>query len=324
MSNPRIQYVTVLLPTYNLAEYLKYAIKSILNQSFRKFELLIVDDGSTDNTVDIVKSFNDSRIVYLQKAHTGLSNTMNYGLRKARYDWIAIMEADDIAFPTRLEKEIDFMNKNPEFSVVSCWYAVFKNSRISYIVPTPNSHNKIIHQLALHSPICNQGVIYNKREIVALGGYDNNLREYDLWLRIKDDVKYYNIPELLMLVRFREDSLTNHSVTEHKRIVYLSQSPFYKIGLDKEFGLNSESKQIEIKAWREWFYGHKSKARNYWIKKPLILLKPKIILGYILSFLPNKYLVLVQRLNLRYRIKYIFTDRNLKRKLKYVITKVYD
>jgi len=315
MNKHRVTFLSVLLPTYNLSHYLGCAISSILCQSYKNFELLIIDDGSTDNTTDIVHSFNDSRIKYLYKRHTGLSDTMNYGLRLAKSDWIAIMEADDIAVPLRFEKEIKILNENKDYSVVSCSYAVFMNSKILYIVQNSPHHDQIIKQMALHSPICNQGVIYNKELVTRNGGYDTKKREYDLWLRIKDDAKFYNITEPLMLVRRRKDSLTNYSISQHKRIVYESQKPFYIKGLDKEFDIHSEKEQINVKNWREWFYGSKKEARNCWLNKPVLLLNPKILVAFFLTFLSQSLLTKFQLIRLKYRLLYVFVKREIKGKL---------
>ncbi len=97
--------ITVLLPTFNSGEYLSTSIKSILEQTYTDFEFLIVDDGSTDSTENIVKSFKDKRIKYLKKKRTSLPDTLNYGLKHAKYEWIARMDADDFALPNRLEEQ---------------------------------------------------------------------------------------------------------------------------------------------------------------------------------------------------------------------------
>jgi len=318
MTDQRVKFLSVLLPTYNLSKYLSCAISSILNQSYTEFELLIIDDGSTDNTTDIVKSFKDPRIKYFYKSHTGLSDTMNYGLSIAKSDWIAIMEADDIALPLRFEKEVNILNESENYTVVSCSFAVFMNSKILYVVKNPQHHNQIIKQMALHSPICNQGVIYNKNLVVQNGGYVKKRREYDLWLRIKEDAQFYNIPEPLMLVRRRKDSLTNSSISDHKRIVYWSQKPFYDFDLDREFNIRSKEEQIKIKGWREWFYGTKHEARKIWLTKPMLLLNPKIFSAFLLTFLSNALLNSFQSARFKYRILYIFVNREIRKKLREV------
>jgi glycosyltransferase involved in cell wall biosynthesis len=97
-------FITVLLPVYNSQPYVGAAIKSMLNQTYDQFELLIIDDGSTDNTASVVKSFNDDRINYLYKEHTGLAESLNFGLQKAKYNYIARMDSDDISHENRLDE----------------------------------------------------------------------------------------------------------------------------------------------------------------------------------------------------------------------------
>ena len=132
-----IKFLSVVMPTYNCGEYIHFAVSSILKQSFKRFEFIIVDDGSTDNTEEIANSFKDSRIRYFKLEHKGFVDSANFGISEASSDWIASMDADDIALPERFEKQVDYLNKNPELSFTSCWYAVFSGNKNSYIVRTP-------------------------------------------------------------------------------------------------------------------------------------------------------------------------------------------
>ena len=130
--------------------------------------ILIIDDGSTDETPEIVSSFNDSRIKYFLRKHYGFSNAANFGLNLAINEYVARMDADDLALPERLQVQVDFLNKYPEYDVVSCWYAMFSKQNISYVVKTPIRHNQIVDRLALHSDICHPGVIFPKSKILPL------------------------------------------------------------------------------------------------------------------------------------------------------------
>ena len=98
--------VSVLITTYNCAPYIAQAVQSILNQTFQYFEFLIVDDGSTDNTEDIVKSFSDKRIRYIKRNHFGRAAGLNFGLKNSSNEIIALMDADDISHPQRLELQL--------------------------------------------------------------------------------------------------------------------------------------------------------------------------------------------------------------------------
>ncbi len=123
--------VSVLLPTYNAAEFLNYSIKSILNQTYKDYELLIIDDGSTDNTTEVVSNFADDRINYVKKSHSGLASSLNYGLKIAKYDWVARMDADDIAHPERLENQVCYIDDSINL-IISSWAFIFRGEKILF------------------------------------------------------------------------------------------------------------------------------------------------------------------------------------------------
>ena len=108
-----IARVTVLMPAYNAGSYIAEAIRSVLAQSFTDFELLIVNDGSTDNTGRIIRSFTDSRITVIDQANQGIAAALNTGLSKAKAPYIARFDADDICLPGRLQNQFDFLSYTP-------------------------------------------------------------------------------------------------------------------------------------------------------------------------------------------------------------------
>lgn len=115
--------VTVFIPVYNAEEYLKETIDSVLKQTYTNFEIVIVNDGSTDRSVEIAESFMDPRIhLYHNEGNRGLPYTRNRGLALARGEYIAFLDADDIALPDRLQTEVEFLEKHPEFHLVGSWY----------------------------------------------------------------------------------------------------------------------------------------------------------------------------------------------------------
>ena len=110
------------MPVYNTKEeYLREAIESILNQTFTDFEFIIVNDGSTNNAEDVILSYKDERIVYIKQENQGVSIASNNGWNKAKGEYIARMDSDDVSFPDRLEKQIQFLEDNPEYSLVGGW-----------------------------------------------------------------------------------------------------------------------------------------------------------------------------------------------------------
>ena len=322
MLKDKIRNLTVLLPTYNSGEYLQYSIRSILKQTFRKFELLIIDDGSNDDTEKVINGFSDSRIRYVKKEHEGLATTLNYGLSIAKYDWVARMDADDICHPERLAKQISVVNKGENF--ISCtWAAFFRDNKILFTVETPINSEELKRRLALHCYINHPSVLYNKNFILSNGGYNSKLKvyeDYELWLRILNDVFFDVIPECLLFVRYVPDSLSKQKFSRHKEEILYTQNKYYP--LTNKLKYIDDQERIGLLSWREWFYGDKNKARKYWIQNPSLLLKLKVTSAFLLSFLPVKYLVLIQKLNIKYRINYILKGRKLNRSLEsFIITK---
>ena len=320
-----INSLSILMPTYNCAPFIESAIKSILNQTFKEFEFLIIDDGSYDETSEIVSRFKDSRIKYFLRKHFGFSNAANFGLNLANNEYIARMDADDLALPERLQVQVDFLNKHPEYDVISCWYALFSKKNISYLVKTPISHNNIIDRLALHSDICHPGVVFSKRTIHTLGGYKNKTREdYDLWLRIKDKVKFYNIPEVLMLLRDRADSLSRFSIDENNYLVRTAQKKYYTFNPQSNEKIKGFENLYELEGWREWFYGNKTKARVIWKTNNMINIKKlNLLIAYFLTFSPLVIFNKIRNFRIKYRFNYIFnTSKTVKNKLESLIKEI--
>ena len=112
--------ITVLMPAYNAAEYIAEAIESVLLQTFSDFELLIINDGSTDDTANIIRSFSDKRIVLIQQENQGVAAALNNGLLHARAEYIARFDADDICFPERLQIQVQFLDDNMDHVLTGC------------------------------------------------------------------------------------------------------------------------------------------------------------------------------------------------------------
>ena len=130
------------MPVYNAERHLSESIKSILNQSFSEFEFLIINDGSSDGSREIIKSFNDSRIVlHDNNRNFGLTKSLNIGLNLAKGRYIARMDADDISYQNRLEKQYQFMENNPDIGFCGTWYKKIGDS--SKILKTPINPEKI-------------------------------------------------------------------------------------------------------------------------------------------------------------------------------------
>ena len=292
--------ISVILPTYNSESTLSIAVNSILKQTFREFELLVIDDGSTDNTEIIINSFRDSRIKVFKTEHQGLPKILNLGISLASNNFIARMDADDIALSTRFEEQIKAIKK---YDFVSSWFGVVNNNnKLLYIIKNPTSHDEIRDKLALHSVFCHPAAMYRKDAIVELGGYsDTCLEDYDLWLRAINKFKFYNIPQILLFYRMHKRSITGS--TNLKSYHYSLQDKYYK-DLTKCFGIENPLEQKLTYAWREFFYGDKGKARRLWTEKSDIQKDLRIIIAKYLTFLPKPMFEFMLHLRIRQRLDF--------------------
>jgi len=145
MSDPNIIKLSVILPTYNGGKYLKLAVTSILNQSFKNFEIIILDDGSTDGSIDVLRSFNDKRIQILSDGkNRGLSYRLNEGIKLSKGQYLARMDADDISFPDRFEKQLDYLENNPTVDLLSTRVVVFNDyGNLIGLLPFKSNHKSI-------------------------------------------------------------------------------------------------------------------------------------------------------------------------------------
>jgi glycosyltransferase involved in cell wall biosynthesis len=279
------EYISVVMSVYNEEKYISAAIKSILNQTYPYFEFIIINDGSTDNSESIIKSFKDERIVYKKIEKVNFSKALNEGLNIAKYNYVARMDADDISLPDRFEKQIKFMVENPDVQVLSSGYALFKNKIISHIHKLPQNDRDIKEQLNYSGSVCHAGSIYSKNYILQFGGYNESLdmlEDMDLWLRIRKETKFHNLDEVLYLIRIKENSMTSKESLKPKqffRDIYLKH-------FDKNY-YSDYAKSDEDYAILLYKFSNKNEFREYVLNKK-ILFSPKIFLLYIWSFLPGK------------------------------------
>lgn len=183
--------ISVLTSCFNAAAFLAESIESILGQTYRDFEYLLIDDGSTDATLDILNQYaaRDDRIVLVRKSNSGLCDSLNVGLRIARGDWIARLDADDVAMPQRLQAQLDFVTRNPEVVLLgSSSIEVDVHGRPMKVQRFPSSHARLTRNLErLHRFFAHSAAFFSVRRACELGGYRNRMflsEDWDLWLRL--------------------------------------------------------------------------------------------------------------------------------------------
>lgn len=214
--NPKI---SVVMPVYNGERYLKEAMESVLNQTFKDFEFIIINDGSTDSTEKIIQGFSDPRIVYLDNGgNLGLSRSFNRGIQVARGEYIARMDADDISLPDRFEKQIKFLEANPQIGVLGSNIKIIGTNKI---FKRPENHKAIKWQSLLSTPVVHPTVMA-RANILKNNPYDDKLHnseDYELWSRLifEKDAGFANLQEPLLLYRVFPKSFTQ-SLDPDKKI----------------------------------------------------------------------------------------------------------
>jgi glycosyltransferase involved in cell wall biosynthesis len=198
--------VSIILPTYNGADRISESIKSVLNQTYTNWELLVIDDGSKDNTKEIVENFakSEPRIKYIKNENNlGIQKTLNKGIREAKGEYIARIDDDDIWCDLKkLEKQVGFLEKNKDYVLVGTGVIVVDESGkelFRYLVPV--SDYDIRERILGKNCFVHSSVVFRKAVVLGLGGYGEgsdvrNMEDYDLWHSSQSDDKGYNLSNL--------------------------------------------------------------------------------------------------------------------------------
>jgi len=201
--------VSVLMSVYNNEKYILDSIKSIIKQSYKNIEIIIINDCSDDKSRELIRSFNDSRIkLYDNKKNIGLTKSLNKGIKKCRGKYIARIDADDIMHPKRIEKQVEFMEKKNKVAVLGTALTLIdENNKI--IGKRDYPVNKIKRIILRRNPLAHPSVMIRKN-MLPKKGYDERLKtaqDYDLWLRINKKNKIANLSEYLLKYRLHEKAI---------------------------------------------------------------------------------------------------------------------
>lgn len=204
MNNP---VISVVMPVYNGARYIRESIESILNQTYKDFELIIINDGSTDNSEEIVLSYTDPRIVYLKnEVNSKICVTLNRGLDAARGEYIARLDCDDIAMPNRLERQKQYLDEHPEIGIVGSDIITFgegREDRYFDFVHDPDGCRAglLFNTCFAHPAVMMRTSIIREHNLHYREEY-KGLEDFEMWWRISQHAKMTNIPEAL--IRYRK------------------------------------------------------------------------------------------------------------------------
>ena len=206
--------VSVLMPVYNAAPYVEQAIRSILEQTVLDFELLIFNDGSTDESSSVIQSIQDQRIqLYNAQENCGYVAHLNEGLRLARGKYIARMDADDIALPERFAKQVELLENNPSIGLCGTAYVTFGSQQ--QFVPVPVDDQQVREFMLRDCPMGHPTVMFRKTVVDQYGlQYDRDFmpaEDYRLWVEFSKVSSIQNIPEALLLYRVHPHQISAYA-----------------------------------------------------------------------------------------------------------------
>jgi glycosyltransferase involved in cell wall biosynthesis len=213
--------ISVVLPVYNCKEYIKDSVTSILQQTYKNFELIIVDDGSNDGTSGILNNFKDKRIrLYKNKYNRGLIYSLNKALNKSKGQFIARMDADDICEINRFQKQINYFDANKEISVVgSAATLIDNNNRVYRKYLYPLNDNLIKWSMFFSCSVCHPSSMIRRYVFKKINGYNLKAKfaeDYDLWFRlIKKKYKFANLQESLLKLRKHRRNISIENFNAH-------------------------------------------------------------------------------------------------------------
>jgi len=309
--------ITVLMPAYNAGKYIREAIESVLQQTHKNLELLIVNDGSTDDTVSVVLSFNDPRIALVNKEHEGIAQALNTGLRLADGHYVARFDADDICMPDRLEKQFNFLQDHPDYVLTGsdAEYILENGEYLFSFKCIAHSNEEIQRNMYVYCPFIHSSVMYNKHEVIKAGGYNvhaHNFEDYLLWTALAKTGKMQNLREPLIKVRFNPASVTIDEKWRGDRFRKLKRAATTRGSITREEGdeILAIIKKQDISKIKEGAYHalcckkfladnfQPSKARTH-VRKAISIrpLRLDNYLLYAVSYMPESFIAWLHQLS---------------------------
>lgn len=205
--------VSVVLPLFNAERFLGEAVASILAQTFADFELLAIDDGSTDRSIEILYRYSsDARVRVFQRSHRGQPAAMNFGCAVAQGKYIARMDADDISLAARFERQVEFLDRHPNIAILGTQLERIREDGTHIdVTNVPLEHAEIAANMQKYCCMFHPTVMMRAEAVRSLGGYRTAFvaaEDHDLWLRASERFELANLPEILLKYRIHTQSLS--------------------------------------------------------------------------------------------------------------------
>ncbi|MFN4300150.1 MAG: glycosyltransferase family 2 protein [Thermaurantimonas sp.] len=232
--------VSVILSVYNAQPYLAECIESVLGQSYKNFEFLIVDDGSTDASWEIIGHYSDGRIRAFKIENSGVARAKNYLLEKARGRWIAIIDADDVWNPLKLEIQLKYLEKHPEYILVGSFAQIIdKDGNHLHIEPKVTDGLTITRLIQQKNLFTHSSVVYSRQAAAEVGGYNTAvhqyLADYELMKVLCAKGKAVNLPVALVKYRIVPHSVTTEFRPKNKKTSFRIRMANYHYSLARVY-----------------------------------------------------------------------------------------
>lgn len=236
--------ISVIIPAYNYGRYIRTAIDSVLVQTLPASEIIVVDDGSTDDTEGEVRSYG-SRVVYVKQSNSGVSVARNHGVGIAKGEYIAFLDPDDYWYPWKLEVQHQYLEGHPDVGVVTGNVLGFTSEdnipRISGVTGNiPDVIEYTFQELYLKNRVTTSAVMMSSQIFRKVGGFDSRWHgpeDFDLWLKISRDSKIVRLPVNLVAYRFHESSLSHKIEEMERQVVALLENHRSRLSAHEDFRL---------------------------------------------------------------------------------------
>lgn len=224
--------ISVIIPAYNCEKTIKLTIESVLNQTFTDFELIVINDGSQDSTLDIVSQIQDSRIKVFSFENAGGNVSRNRGLHRAVGNFVSFLDADDIWTSDKLASQLQALQDNPEAKVAYSWTDYIDENGEFLVTGTHTNINGDIYEKLLVNNFLENGsnpLIY-KKALIELNGFDESLpaaQDWDMWLRLADKFNFVCVPSVQILYRVSAKSLSSHLARQEKACLFVLNRAYH-------------------------------------------------------------------------------------------------
>lgn len=311
--------VSVVIPVYNGAKYLREACESVLSQTYEPLELIVVDDGSTDDSPQVIRSYG-SRVASIRQDNGGVSRARNTGIQAAKGEYVAFLDQDDWFLPDKIARQVERFRADGSLGLVHTGILQYSSESQSYVkgiyqnISTDPLEGWCYDRLLFANGIINSSVMVRKTALTLSGGFDetmpgNTIQDYDLWLRIARRFPLCYVPESLTVIRLHREQGTWDRRAMLKEEVRLMERVLTIEELGQSAALRARMAQLlESLGMANLDAGDNSMARHYFVKAMHSQRTRRRIMLCLASFVPHSCLDRLRNVRMRFRRRKVSLD----------------